>query len=103
LPSFPVASTISSSSRFAVEGVFRQSGVVHSVKVDDPILFVFIFIFWQNPLRCVLTNSYNVLHTVSKQQYQYSDIMLKIRSHYGYMFRPWTVTFRPIKNIFKVH
>ena len=32
---------ISSSSRFAVEGVFRQSGVVHSFKVVDPVLFVF--------------------------------------------------------------
>ena len=33
LPSFPGASTISSSSRFVVEGVFRESGVVHSFKV----------------------------------------------------------------------
>jgi hypothetical protein len=41
LPSFPGASMISSSSRFVVEGVFRQSGVVHSLKVVDPVLFVF--------------------------------------------------------------
>ena len=41
LPSFPGASTISSSSRFVVEGVFRESGVVHSFKVIDPVLFVF--------------------------------------------------------------
>ena len=41
LPSFPGASTISSSSRFVVEGVFRQSGVVRSFKVADPVLFVF--------------------------------------------------------------
>ena len=41
LPSFPGASTISSSSRFAVEGVCRQSGVVHSFEVVDPVLFVF--------------------------------------------------------------
>ena len=42
LPSFPGASTVSSSSlRFVVEGVFRQSGVVHSFKVVDPVLFVF--------------------------------------------------------------
>ena len=41
LPSFPGASTISSSSRFVVEGVFRQSDVVHSFKVVDPVLFVF--------------------------------------------------------------
>ena len=41
LPSFPGASTISSSSRFAVEGVFRQSGAVHPFKVVDPVLFVF--------------------------------------------------------------
>ena len=41
LPSFPGASTVSSSSRFIVEGVFRESGVVHSFKVVDPALFVF--------------------------------------------------------------
>jgi len=41
MPSFPGSSRISSSSRFAVEGVFRQSGVVHSLKVVDPVLFVF--------------------------------------------------------------
>ena len=41
LPSFPGASMISSSSRFVVEGVFRESGVVHSLKVVDPVLFVF--------------------------------------------------------------
>jgi len=33
-------STISFSSRFVVEGVFRESGVVHSFKVVDPVLFV---------------------------------------------------------------
>ena len=32
LPSFPRASTISSSSRFVAEGVFRQSGIVHFFK-----------------------------------------------------------------------
>jgi len=41
LPSFPGASTVSSSSRFVIEGVFRYSGVVHSFKVVDPVLFVF--------------------------------------------------------------
>jgi len=41
LPSFPRASTISSSSRFVVEGVFRNSGVVHCFKMVDPVLFVF--------------------------------------------------------------
>jgi len=41
VPSFPGASTVSSSSRFVVEGVFRESGVVHSLKVVDPVLFVF--------------------------------------------------------------
>ena len=40
LPSFPGASTFSSSSRFVVEGVFRES-VISSLKVADPILFVF--------------------------------------------------------------
>jgi len=34
LSSFPEASTISSSSRFVVEGVFRKSGVVHSFNVQ---------------------------------------------------------------------
>ena len=41
LPSFPVAPTISSSSRLVFEGVFRQSGVFHSFKVVDPVVFVF--------------------------------------------------------------
>jgi len=41
LPSFPGSSTVSSSSRFIVEGVFRESGGVHSFKVVDPVLFVF--------------------------------------------------------------
>ena len=41
LPSFPGVSTVSSSSRFVVEGVFRESGVVNSFKVVDPVLFVF--------------------------------------------------------------
>ena len=41
LPSFPGGSTVSSSSRFLAEGVFRDSGVVHSFKVVDPVLFVF--------------------------------------------------------------
>jgi hypothetical protein len=41
LPSFPGASTISSSSRSVAEGVFQKSGVVHSLKVVDPVLFVF--------------------------------------------------------------
>jgi len=33
---------ISSSSRFVVESVFRKSGVVHSFKMVDPVLFVFV-------------------------------------------------------------
>ena len=41
LLSFPGASMVSSSSRFVVEGVFWESGVVHSLKVVDPVLFVF--------------------------------------------------------------
>ena len=41
LPSFPRASTISSSSKVVVEGVFRESDVVHSIKMVDPVLFVF--------------------------------------------------------------
>ena len=41
LPSFPRSSTISSSWRFVVEGVFRESGVVHSFKMVYSVLFVF--------------------------------------------------------------
>jgi len=41
LPSFPGVSTVSCSSRFVVEGVFLESGVVRSFKVVDPVLFVF--------------------------------------------------------------
>jgi hypothetical protein len=41
LPAFPGVSTISSPSRFVVEGVFRKSGVVHSFEMVDPVLFVF--------------------------------------------------------------
>ena len=40
LPSFPGASTISSFSRFVVEGVFGKSGVVRSFEMVDPVLFV---------------------------------------------------------------
>jgi len=41
LPSFPGSATVSSSLRFVVEVVFRQSGVVYSFKVVDPVLFLF--------------------------------------------------------------
>jgi len=41
LPSFPGAS----SSRFVVEGVFRESGVVHSFKAVDPVLFVCLCLY----------------------------------------------------------
>ena len=34
--------TNNSSSRFVVEGVFRQSGVVRPFKVVDPVLFIFV-------------------------------------------------------------
>jgi len=43
LSSFPGASTISSSSRFVAEGVFRKSGVVHSFEMFDTVLLVFGF------------------------------------------------------------
>ena len=36
-PSFPRACTISSSSRLVFKGVFRESGVVHSFKMVDPV------------------------------------------------------------------
>ena len=41
LPSFPGSSTTPSSPRFVGEGVFRQSGVVHSFEVVGPVSFVF--------------------------------------------------------------
>ena len=41
LPSFPGSSTVSFSSSFVVEGIFWESGVVHSLKLIDPVLFVF--------------------------------------------------------------
>ena len=40
-PSSPGASTISSSSRFVIDGMFWKSGVIHSFKMVDPVLFVF--------------------------------------------------------------
>ena len=40
LQSFPGASTISFSSRFVVEGMFRKSGVVRSFEMVDPFLFL---------------------------------------------------------------
>jgi len=43
LPSFRRAYTISSSTRRVVEGVFWKSGVVHSFKMVDTVLFVFEF------------------------------------------------------------
>jgi len=45
LPPFPKASTISSSSRFVVEGVFRESGVVNSFKMVDGWLWT---CHWRN-------------------------------------------------------
>ena len=41
LPSFPGKSAITSFPGFVVEGVFRQSGVVRSFEVVDPVLKVF--------------------------------------------------------------
>ena len=58
LPLFPGASTISSSSRFVVEGVFRESGVTHSFKMVDPVLFVFASHVLYNPRLCVFAYEY---------------------------------------------
>ena len=41
LPSFLRSSTISSSSRSVVDDMFRQSGVVRSFRMVDPVFFVF--------------------------------------------------------------
>jgi len=38
---FPEAHAIPSTLGFVGEGVFQQSGVVHSFEVVDPVLFVF--------------------------------------------------------------
>jgi len=40
LPSFPGASAIPTSTGFVVEGIFLESGAVHSFEVVDPVLFV---------------------------------------------------------------
>jgi hypothetical protein len=40
LPSFPGASTISSSWRLVVEVVFRESSVIHSFRIVNQTLFV---------------------------------------------------------------
>ena len=51
LPSFAGASKIYSSLGFVPEDVFRQSVVIHSLKVVDPILFVFVsYIFYSRDL-----------------------------------------------------
>jgi hypothetical protein len=42
-PSFPGSSTISSPSRFVVEGVFRQSGFLPSLEMADPVFFYLYF------------------------------------------------------------
>jgi hypothetical protein len=42
LPSFSGSSTISSPSRFVVEGMFRQSGVVRSFEMVDSILYLLL-------------------------------------------------------------
>ena len=41
LPSFRGGSTISSSTKFIVEGVFQKSGVANCFKMVDPVLFLF--------------------------------------------------------------
>ena len=45
LPPFPGKSTVSSSSRFVVEGVFRGSVVIHPFNVADSILFAFVILY----------------------------------------------------------
>ena len=64
LPSFPGASTISSSSRFVVEDVFRESGVVHSFKVVVPVLFVFEsqVLYSRDKSRNKIENMYRIVY-----------------------------------------
>jgi len=69
LPSFSGATTVSSSSRFVVEGVFRVSSVVHSLKAVDAVLFVFdSTAFYSRDLQFFSHNfaSYIILPCVSR-------------------------------------
>ena len=68
LPSFPGASTISSFSRFVVEGVFRQSGVVHSFKMVDPVLFVFESHVLYSPCRLTYFTPQQISRNSSRVQ-----------------------------------
>ena len=57
LPLFPGASAIPSSPGLVVEGVFRQSGVVHSVEVVDPVLFAFVsHVLYSRDLHCLMSS-----------------------------------------------
>ena len=66
LPSFPGASTISSSWRFVFEGVFRESGVVHSFKVVDPVLFVFEshVLYSTSTIHTLILNNFSMLYHI---------------------------------------
>ena len=65
LPSFPGVSTVSSSSVFIVEGVFRDSGVVHSFEVVDPVLFVFgSHVLYSRNLQFFLVTSFIILSSL---------------------------------------
>ena len=55
LPSFPRASMISSSRRFIVEGVFRESGVFRSYKMVFPFFF---FVFGSHVLYSEISSSF---------------------------------------------
>ena len=61
------------------------------------------FSFWQIPTRFVVKKLYNVLYTVSTQQY-ISTMILYIHSGHimATCFDRKTVIFTPIENIFKV-
>jgi len=68
LPSFPGAPPIPSSSGFVGEGVFRESGAVHSFDVVDPVLFVFeSHVLYSRDLQflCYVFPSYFVQSCVS--------------------------------------
>ena len=67
LPSFPRASTISSSSRFVVEGLFWKSGAVHSFKMVDAVLFAFgSHVLYSRDLQCF---SYNFASYFARFRY----------------------------------
>ena len=87
LPSFPGASTLSSSSRFVVEGVFRESGVVIYI-------YIYIYIYTACPRRNVpefrrvllMLKCTNITQNTYIQSWTVTEIMA--RKKYGLLAVP---------------